>query len=149
MTLVATNVPESPFTLRAARRKLLILWSWSALPVMIVLIQTFGGRYGTSWPDVLLGLSWVCPLIAPLIGLIVEMARIKDEAAKKLSARCNVVTFRWCYWLSVFMLTTLTAVLLAKPFIPLKIQDVFALTSIALSFVSGLLTPLMMKVFVD
>jgi hypothetical protein len=149
MTLVVTSAPESPFTLGAARRKLLALWSWSALPTIVVLIQTFGGRYGTSWPDVLLGLSWLCPLISPLIGLMVEMARIKDQATKKLNTRCNVVTFRWSYWLSVFLLVTLTAVLLAKPFIPLKIQDVFALTSIALSIVSGLLTPLIMKAFVD
>jgi uncharacterized membrane protein len=149
MTTIANNpVPE--LTLGDARSRLMRLWRWSLFPFVFVIVQTVGGKYGRTWPDMLDGLWWVLPLIGPLLGVMYGTSRAIQPSNARSRAPCNVELFRHCRWLSAIFIFAITATVVFEPWLILwKSKELLTLSNIILQPLSAWLTGVLMVFFLS
>lgn len=146
MTILVNS--NTPMTISDARARLLNVWRFAIVPLAIVFLQTLFGKYGTAWPDLFDGLSFVLGLIGPQFGIMLGASQAVQPNNARARATCNDALFQYCYWFSVLLIVAVTAVLILEPLQVFKVKNLLAISNTFLQLLSWALGGLLIAFFV-
>jgi hypothetical protein len=96
-----------------AQKKLATLWFvFVSLIFVIMFLQTFSGKYETKISE---AWGWLFPTVFPTLSLIITVFVFEIRNPQKQALRVDRFYFRFVFYLSLFYLVLIMAILLLQP----------------------------------
>lgn len=147
---------RTQISLERARSRISTLWFLSSGAILLLLfLQSFAGIFeaetanGSAVSFTKEAWSWITPLLAPTLGLIVGNI-VADRNTEKSQETVRLSFYRWMLWLSVFYLTPIALTVVVQVFYqgnPAKGIELMRTSSFLLALVQGLVIPVLAVAF--
>jgi hypothetical protein len=107
------------------------------------------GKFGSTFAEELTGYNWISSLVFSTLAVMIIVAPGARSSARLDKPMRNEQLYTTCWWASAAFFLSIALILLLEPGIPLRIQDLLALSSIALTPFQAVVVGLIGKLFFE